>query len=494
MKFPAVTFCNLNPMRKDRLQKMIRSQKVRHRRSLMSEQQGLDGLNYLMKLNTPNDDETQQFVGDSPPGSPIPSNYSNKPKEKWRLKLNLHEKKSDVEQKDKTMFYMNILSPDVLSNVTYSLSDILIDCSFQGRHCDFDRDFVRVMNPRYGACYVFNSGMLASMTPVPYKNITNSGTDNGLELTLFVDVDNYLPGISDVAGYRLLIHDQRNPPMPDRDGFVLHPGAYTMLGLRSNTLQRAEEPYGMCKHFTKADNESMNMFLDSLPLTSPSMTTCMRTCEQSEIMFHCGCFSLNHGYSSALAFKTLNVSARKRPCFMDYGSSDFKCVIERLQEVTKPDRYCKMKLCRHIECESRRFDASQSIASWPTANSFEAVRKLMRARPIPMQNYERLVTDKGNDSLRNFKHNFLKVLVYFEDLTEIRIQAKPAYGYVDFLSDLGGQGGLWLGISAFTIVELFVLIVELVEVFFVRVCNACCGRKQVEKPAEKRLEMHDNSL
>lgn len=371
--------------------------------------------------------------------------------------------REDMARKNKIMYLMNTLPEANLSSMTYDLMDILVDCSFEGRNCDYNRDFVRVMNPRLGACYTFNSGMNASKARVPQKTIATSGTDHALELTLFVDVKNYLPDVAPVAGYKLLIHDQQQPPIPDQEGFVLKPGTFTLLGLRASVIKRAVEPYGNCKKFSEADNRTMNMFLDSLPLTSPTMSTCMRTCEQSEIMYKCNCFSLEHGYSNAPAFEMHNATSRQDPCSLEEGTAEYNCSRHQLSQVKRKSSYCRTTLCKSHECSSRRFDVSQSIATWPTYNSFEGIQEHCQNIDNLMETYQQVVRDNSSNARTNFARNFLKVLVHFEDLNVITITTTPSYTWIDFLSDLGGQGGLWLGMSAFTILEVLVLIIEMVR-------------------------------
>ena len=52
-----------------------------------------------------------------------------------------------------------------------------------------------------------------------------------LKLEFFVDQDNYIPGIADGVGIRVVIHNQTDMPLPDEQGFNLPPGTKTSIGL-----------------------------------------------------------------------------------------------------------------------------------------------------------------------------------------------------------------------------------------------------------------------
>ena len=52
-----------------------------------------------------------------------------------------------------------------------------------------------------------------------------------LQLSLFVNQDEYVRGIADEAGIRLIIHNQTDMPLPDEQGINLKTGTKTSIGL-----------------------------------------------------------------------------------------------------------------------------------------------------------------------------------------------------------------------------------------------------------------------
>ena len=51
------------------------------------------------------------------------------------------------------------------------------------------------------------------------------------KLELYIEQDDYVPGIADGAGVRLVIHNQTDMPLPDEQGINLQPGTKTSIGL-----------------------------------------------------------------------------------------------------------------------------------------------------------------------------------------------------------------------------------------------------------------------
>jgi len=57
--------------------------------------------------------------------------------------------------------------------------------------------------------------------------------------------------------------------------------------------------------------------------------------------------------------------------------------------------------------------------------------------------------------------NMLKIELYFSDFDTDVIEQKPAYGLLEFASDLGGQVGLLIGASVYSALEVLSLMVSL---------------------------------
>lgn len=371
--------------------------------------------------------------------------------------------RSDTLVQRRLLFFMNSIEKNLRNKLTYDFNDLLIDCSFDGRNC-VPNDFIRLSNPKYGSCFVFNAGRNSSMHHVPIRHINSSGADVGLELTLFVDQKNYIPEAASEAGYKIVIHEAIHPPIPEKDGYVVSPGHFTALGIKLNLYERAPWPYGNCKNFSEHDNQHLNMFLTQLPMTRPTLSSCMKTCEQLEIIKKCRCYSLLHGFDDSQAFDEVRDPDSYLPaCYMERDAADFLCLSDVMRKVAAGQLPCKSEFCKQNECEHAVFKTSTSTAAWPAENGFERIRAIINRHPNPII---RVLLNQSREQgpvqeKLFFDSNFLKVKVFFEDLTVLRLKTEPSYGIHELLSEIGGQGGLWLGVSLITMFELFELVTDM---------------------------------
>lgn len=66
----------------------------------------------------------------------------------------------------------------------------------------------------------------------------------GLSLIFDINQDEYIPGFTEGAGIRVVVHDQSEMPFPEYHGIAVNPGHMTYIGAtsvnRSLTLSNAD--------------------------------------------------------------------------------------------------------------------------------------------------------------------------------------------------------------------------------------------------------------
>ncbi|KAL7977906.1 hypothetical protein Chor_010858 [Crotalus horridus] len=161
----------------------------------------------------------------------------------------------------------------------HALEDMLLRCRFGNRVCgagNFSPSYTRL-----GKCYTFNSGAAG------YELLTTvkGGTGNGLELMLNIQQDEYLPVWGDTdetsyeAGVKVQIHSQSEPPSIDQLGFGVAPGFQTFVSCQEQRLFYLPAPWGDCQAAPAASAFFPNY----------SAAACRLDCETRYLAENCNC-------------------------------------------------------------------------------------------------------------------------------------------------------------------------------------------------------------
>ncbi|XP_027945058.1 acid-sensing ion channel 3 isoform X2 [Eumetopias jubatus] len=178
----------------------------------------------------------------------------------------------------------------------HSLEDMLLDCRYRGWPCG-PENFTAIFT-RMGQCYTFNSGADgAELLTTP-----KGGMGNGLEIMLDVQQDEYLPVWRDMeetpfeVGIRVQIHSQEEPPTIDQQGFGAAPGYQTFVSCQQQQLSFLPPPWGDCSSASlDADFEPEPSGPLGAPSPSPgphppySLMGCRLACETRYVARKCGC-------------------------------------------------------------------------------------------------------------------------------------------------------------------------------------------------------------
>nr|XP_012641635.1 acid-sensing ion channel 3 isoform X2 [Microcebus murinus] len=176
----------------------------------------------------------------------------------------------------------------------HTLDDMLLDCSYRGQPCG-PENFTAIFT-RMGQCYTFNSGADGA----ELLTITKGGAGNGLEIMLDVQQEEYLPMWKDMeetlfeVGIRVQIHSQEEPPLIDQLGFGVAPGYQTFVSCQQQQLSFLPPPWGDCSSVSlDPDFEPEPSDPPGPPSTSSSppysLTGCRLVCETRYVARKCGC-------------------------------------------------------------------------------------------------------------------------------------------------------------------------------------------------------------
>ncbi|KAJ6658060.1 hypothetical protein lerEdw1_001536 [Lerista edwardsae] len=303
------------------------------------------------------------------------------------------------------------------------------------RHCCPVRSEVFT---RYGKCYTFNSGESGKPPRITMKG----GTGNGLEIMLDIQQDEYLPvwGETDEtsfeAGIKVQIHSQDEPPFIDQLGFGVAPGFQTFVSCQEQRLIYLPPPWGDCKSVTMESE-----FYDTY-----SITACRIDCETRYLVENCNC-------------RMVHMPGDAPYCTPEQYKECADPALDFLVE--KDSDYC---LCE-MPCNVTRYGKELSMVKIPSKASAKYLAK------------------KYNKSEQYIGENILVLDIFFEALNYETIEQKKAYEVAGLLGDIGGQMGLFIGASMLTVLELFDYAYEVIKF---RLCRrAKCQKKHKSNNSDK---------
>ena len=368
--FPAVTFCNLNPVKKT----------------------FVDQHNLSKILN---------FVFN-------PSQMELSMARKKNFTQSCETLSSQLSPEATSMAFNSIINDQGVKR-----TDFIIHCSFgadneNDDYYDCTDQFIKEHNS-LGVCYTFNSHLTIGQSRS--KTVRNSGEKYGLRVVLNIDQDEYSTSLNGNAGIKLSINKFGNIPDLEEKGILVPPGMNAYIGLKTTRV------------------------IDS---------TRGRKCERNNPSFKY--YQSESGYSAGVCKASKFAEAVDKSC---------KCLYYRttsnpnnLTNCTVKDFCClsETKLKHSSECsepcDTTSYSTQTSYAGFPSAAFANELSRML------------------NLSVNSLYKNIVAVNIYFEEVGITVTETTNPYKSSDFLSDLGGTLGLFLGASVISLLELGLLVFD----------------------------------
>ncbi|XP_033736591.1 FMRFamide-activated amiloride-sensitive sodium channel-like [Pecten maximus] len=365
---------------------------------------------------------------------------------------------SDIEDTFKEL-YMNV-DRDTRVSIGHSIDDMLVSCAFNGQTCYAD-NFTLFQTPSYGNCYTIQSPKFLSKT---------SGPSNGLKLILYVDNQDYIKGITQGHGARVTLHYPGTIPDPENMGFYVSTAFETDIGLKLVDIQREGQPYGECTDGEEFEKKYKRKY---------TRQACITTCEQEAILARCGCYHRDMQEVFYLAGKT-----NERAC---NTTAEIDCLADVQTEIEDKTLACS---CLN-PCTETQYVKAFSTRQWPTDDYSTVLVQSICETENRTDDCRHLATITDKTELSS---NFLKVIIYYEDLNYEKIEEAPEIETAQFASDVGGAIGLWIGLSMLSMFEVVQLLVELCG-FGASKCKRDEARKErarrKQQQRRQRMRQHD---
>jgi hypothetical protein len=273
---------------------------------------------------------------------------------------------------------------------------------------------------------------------------------------------------------------------PERYIFV-PPGHVATFYVTMRSTERLGKPYGHCARAYPFQPSPHGIYIQA---------SCYDACVQRHIMAACGCRSeelLYSGnttaslpYCSSLGqiFTRTNVSLHNLKAAFATVRRRADCSADVTQNRTITlacDTMCP------LACTEYHYDIDMNMIRFPSKNNFVDMTAEQMMRDIASRNdTERLnlyrqhfqftINDSSTNSFSGFSYkrftndvSFISVELKNLDLTVT--SEVPEYSVYQLLSDIGGQLGLWIGMSVITVAEMLELAVSLVKMAVMNIGN-----------------------
>lgn len=324
----------------------------------------------------------------------------------------------------------NVLNNELPNLQGFSLNKMLISCQYDGKPCDANNFFPQRAF-YFRNCYTFNYGRNSTGHQIPIENSKRPGTINGLKLKLFVGAPEYQPCWEDRFGAIIVVHNRTSPPLYAEEGLFIQAGAETNFILNKINIKKLASPFSNCiKNVSNRNEFDSVYFRNSYDFSgSYRQKWCVLNCSVSKAIEQNSQKCANLNFSS---------NFERRLCF------------NNLENLTQYYDFCSDQC--PIECDYSYFNVFKSVSSFP---SYSYAKYLLSNETFRSKYpYE-------NVSMNQVRDSVLSLNVYFDSSNFERIEELPESNFGSLLGNLGGQLGLFLGVSFLTFAELIEILFQI---------------------------------
>ena len=117
------------------------------------------------------------------------------------------------------------------------------------------------------------------------------------------------------------------------------------------------------------------------------------------------------------------------------------------------------------ECLVSQYLINPSSVSAPPPYLMNDIKKFVEESSIPLPN------NWSTTWMSEVRSSYVSLMVTYESTRTEAYAQQPTISLVDVISNVGGQTGLWIGISFFSIVEIVELIYRMIRTKFSCFCS-----------------------
>ncbi|KAL7076801.1 hypothetical protein ACQ4LE_004066 [Meloidogyne hapla] len=425
LQFPAITICSHNPVRKE----------------------------YVQRLNASG--HFSQNLLDYAMHSFMEPQYLLTYKDPDKLKLVDEEWKHFVKN-SKTNFTIN----SFFWNASTSCQQMLKYCSFGGRQFDCCL-YAKGILTDIGKCYQLNFDEADQSW---LKHQVQAGMNNGLQIIADAHTEEQISSAAINSGhalaeifengFRYYVHDQNAMPYLSTEGISVSPGTKVYSAISpTNYLLLSHNEWGNCTNewplnLNKIETDGIGSLLtldENLPY---SLLKCKTICLAKYFYERCGCspfiYNIEEYFTVCTPYDTYkcindgkNITKSGETNQTDDNDDDYS-IAQELPTCAECKIECHRSVYHIYNSYSHGF--SQSFLSWIQKKKIEWTPGHVHS-------------------------NFVAINIFFRDICYTEYKQIQSVGMTEILSDIGGNMGLFLGMSLVSVIELGTFLWKITWIF-----------------------------
>ncbi|KAL6730003.1 hypothetical protein Aduo_001006 [Ancylostoma duodenale] len=336
----------------------------------------------------------------------------------------------------------------------FNCSETMKLCMFIGRQFDCCK-YMRPTMTNMGNCHTLDMRGARNWM----QKQTVSGVNAGLQIFLDAHMEEQFDGTGDGTeppftngyenGFRYYVHPPETIPYLVSEGISVSPGTkvYSAISTEMYVLLSPED-WGNCSDAWPAS------YSTTLPY---SAVNCNSLCNARFFHDRCGCSPFTYNIDASF------------PLCTPYQS--FQCIDQHIRNGTENFNLPPCQECK-VECNSLAYHAYNSYGH---GFSHGALKYLHHKNP--------------EWTKAHIRSNFVIMSVFFRDMAHTEYRQIQATSLTEILSDIGGNMGMFLGMSLITVTELSLFISKIGWIAFSkRRRDYLFNKKKREQEREKQLE------
>lgn len=234
------------------------------------------------------------------------------------------------------------------------------------------------------------------------------------------------------------------------NGINIKPGTETYVGIKRMFRTKLSKPYSNCIKVLKPFNSYSKIlygYFKDLNVSYYNQDFCYKLCFQDQLIKKCNCCDI---VTPSILKRHYCFTNQELYC-QDQFQSNFSITnIEYLCQSSCP-----------IECETITYELSSYQAQFPTDSYLE----YLMVDEISKSFFPQNIT--VNSEIEDFvSKSFLRLIINYDELFYTTITDSAAITLGPLLGNIGGQLGLFIGLSVLSFVEIFEFFIETIRVLY----------------------------